>query len=115
MPLSSTYVLGSGADERHRLELQHQLWRPQAQAAWSRAGLGEGMAALDLGWRQAGTAGQRLARYKVWHRGGAARVASNQLTLRGPLIETAVELPAMQTGATAMKGTNGSAGWAKPQ
>jgi len=49
MPLSSTYVLGSGAEERHRLELQHQLWRPQAQAAWSRAGLGPGMAALDLG------------------------------------------------------------------
>jgi SAM-dependent methyltransferase len=49
MKVSPSYVLGSEPDERQRLELQHQLWRPLAQAAWSRAGLKPGAAALDLG------------------------------------------------------------------
>lgn len=49
MKVSPSYVLGSEPDERLRLERQHQLWRPMAQAAWSRAGLKPGDAALDLG------------------------------------------------------------------
>ena len=49
MKVSPSYVLGSEPDERQRLELQHQLWRPLAQAAWKRAGLKPGAAALDLG------------------------------------------------------------------
>jgi SAM-dependent methyltransferase len=46
---SLSYVLGSDPDEQQRLQLQHRLWRPLAQAGWKRAGLGPGMAALDLG------------------------------------------------------------------
>jgi SAM-dependent methyltransferase len=42
-------VLGSEPEERQRLELQHRLWRPLAQAAWRRAGLKAGWAVLDLG------------------------------------------------------------------
>ncbi len=45
----SDYVLGSDPAERERLALQHRLWRPRAEAAWRRAGLGPGDAVLDLG------------------------------------------------------------------
>ncbi len=46
---NASYVLGADPAERQRLELQHRLWQPRAQAAWQRAGLKPGMAALDLG------------------------------------------------------------------
>ncbi len=43
------YVLGADPAEQRRLETQHRLWRPFAEAAWERAGLAEGAAVLDLG------------------------------------------------------------------
>ncbi|MFM8604830.1 MAG: methyltransferase domain-containing protein [Cyanobium sp.] len=46
---SSDYMLGSDPAEQQRLALQHRLWRPRAEAAWRRAGLGPGDAVLDLG------------------------------------------------------------------
>jgi SAM-dependent methyltransferase len=42
-------VLGTDADEHHRLRMQHELWLPTAQAAWQRAGLSGGQSVLDLG------------------------------------------------------------------
>lgn len=46
---SGDYVLGTDQQEFDRLRLQHELWRPQAEAAWRRAGLGPGQRVLDLG------------------------------------------------------------------
>ncbi len=43
------YVLGTERAEQERLRLQHELWRPAAEAAWARAGLGPGQWVLDLG------------------------------------------------------------------
>ncbi|MCP9792268.1 methyltransferase domain-containing protein [Vulcanococcus limneticus Candia 3F8] len=45
----SDYVLGTHDAELARLGLQHELWRPAAQAAWRRAGLGPGQRVLELG------------------------------------------------------------------
>ena len=67
----ATYVLGSHAEERGRLERQHQIWRPEMLAGWDRAGFcpgqrlldvgcGPGFASLDLGER-VGAHGQVLA------------------------------------------------------
>jgi SAM-dependent methyltransferase len=43
------YVLGTHDEEIARLGLQHRIWRPQALAAWRRAGLTVGQTVLDLG------------------------------------------------------------------
>ena len=45
----ATYVLGSHAEERARLERQHQTWRPEMLAGWDRAGFGPGQRLLDVG------------------------------------------------------------------
>ena len=45
----SSYLLGTRAEELERLRFQHELWRPQALAAWQRAGLGPGDRVLDVG------------------------------------------------------------------
>jgi SAM-dependent methyltransferase len=45
----SSYLLGTHAEELERLRFQHELWRPQALAAWQRAGLGKGDRVLDVG------------------------------------------------------------------
>ena len=45
----SSYLLGTHAEELERLRFQHQLWLPEAQAAWQRAGLAEGGRVLDVG------------------------------------------------------------------
>lgn len=45
----SSYLLGTHAEELERLGLQHELWLPAAQAAWTRAGLTAGHRVLDLG------------------------------------------------------------------
>jgi SAM-dependent methyltransferase len=44
-----SYVLGTHDEELDRLRFQHELWRPAAEAAWRRAGLGPGQRVLDLG------------------------------------------------------------------
>jgi SAM-dependent methyltransferase len=46
---SSDYILGTHREELERLRFQHELWRPQAQAAWGRAGISTGQRLLDLG------------------------------------------------------------------
>jgi cyclopropane fatty-acyl-phospholipid synthase-like methyltransferase len=46
---NSSYLLGTHAEELERLRFQHQLWLPQAQAAWQRAGLASGAHVLDVG------------------------------------------------------------------
>lgn len=45
----SSYLLGTHAEELERLRLQHELWLPEAQTAWTRAGLTTGNRVLDLG------------------------------------------------------------------
>ena len=45
----SSYLLGTHAEELERLRLQHELWLPEAQTAWKRAGLTAGQRVLDLG------------------------------------------------------------------
>ena len=45
----ATYVLGSHAEERARLERQHQIWRPEMLAGWDRAGFSPGQRLLDVG------------------------------------------------------------------
>ncbi len=45
----SSYLLGTHAEELERLGLQHQLWQPEAMAAWKRAGLAPGAHVLDVG------------------------------------------------------------------
>ena len=46
---SSSYLLGTHAEELERLRLQHELWLPAARAAWQRAGVASGTRVLDLG------------------------------------------------------------------
>lgn len=46
---AADYVLGTGAQERERLRLQHELWLPRARQGWQRAGLAAGQTVLDLG------------------------------------------------------------------
>jgi ubiquinone/menaquinone biosynthesis C-methylase UbiE len=45
----TSYLLGTHAEELERLRFQHDLWRPQALAAWQRAGLAPGDRVLDVG------------------------------------------------------------------
>jgi precorrin-6B methylase 2 len=47
--MSGTYVLGSHAEERSRLERQHRIWHADMLAAWQRAGFGPGQRLLDVG------------------------------------------------------------------
>lgn len=44
-----SYVLGSHAEERVRLQRQHAVWRDAMLASWDRAGFGPGQRLLDLG------------------------------------------------------------------
>lgn len=46
---AASYVLGSHAGERARLERQHAIWRDAMHASWDRAGFGPGQRLLDLG------------------------------------------------------------------
>ena len=45
----TSYLLGTHTEELERLRFQHELWRPQALAAWTRAGLTAGQSVLDVG------------------------------------------------------------------
>lgn len=45
----ASYVLGSDAIERARLERQHAIWRDAMLRSWDRAGFGPGQRLLDLG------------------------------------------------------------------
>ena len=45
----ASYVLGSHAIERERLERQHAIWRDAMLSSWDRAGFGPGQRLLDLG------------------------------------------------------------------
>lgn len=45
----ASYVLGSHAGERERLERQHAIWREAMLGSWDRAGFGPGQRLLDLG------------------------------------------------------------------
>ena len=45
----ASYVLGSHAEERDRLQRQHAIWRDAMLASWDRAGFGPGQRLLDLG------------------------------------------------------------------
>jgi len=47
--MSDDYVLGTHDDEIERLELQHEVWRPAALAAWERAGIAAGHTVIDIG------------------------------------------------------------------
>jgi SAM-dependent methyltransferase len=47
--MSDDYVLGTHDDEIARLELQHDVWRSAALAAWERAGIAPGHTVIDLG------------------------------------------------------------------
>lgn len=49
MSLEKEYVLGTGDIEIRRLGIQHEAWREFAQAAWSRAGIGQGHTVVDVG------------------------------------------------------------------
>ena len=43
------YVLGTEAEEIERLGLQHRVWREHMLEGWRRAGIREGLTALDVG------------------------------------------------------------------
>jgi ubiquinone/menaquinone biosynthesis C-methylase UbiE len=43
------YVLGTHDEEIARLQLQHEVWRPQVLEAWRRAGFDSGQTILDIG------------------------------------------------------------------
>ena len=43
------YILGTHADELHRLGIQHQVWAKDAQIGWAKAGFKRGDVLLDLG------------------------------------------------------------------
>ncbi len=95
--MASDYILGTRDAELQRLRFQHELWRPQAEAAWSRAGLRRGMRVLDLGAgpgfaacelaQRVGSSGRVLAlerspRYVEAGRDEAERLKLPQLELR---------------------------------
>lgn len=46
---STEYVLGTGQDERERLDIQHRVWSDVTKASWMRAQIGPGSVVLDLG------------------------------------------------------------------
>jgi ubiquinone/menaquinone biosynthesis C-methylase UbiE len=49
MKEENAYILGTDADELHRLGLQHQVWSSEAQQAWKTANFSAGQTLLDLG------------------------------------------------------------------
>ena len=50
MPTNSKpYILGTDAQELHRLGVQHQIWATEAQKGWKSAGFSAGQTILDLG------------------------------------------------------------------
>lgn len=50
MPTNSQpYILGTDAQELHRLGVQHQIWASEAQKGWESAGFSAGHTILDLG------------------------------------------------------------------
>lgn len=49
MATNEDYVLGTHADELHRLGIQHQVWAKEAHEGWQRAGFKRGDVLLDLG------------------------------------------------------------------
>ncbi|MBR9859812.1 methyltransferase domain-containing protein [bacterium] len=49
MKQSEEYILGTDADELHRLGVQHQVWASEAQKGWELANFREGQTLLDLG------------------------------------------------------------------
>ena len=55
------YVLGTNDEEIARLQLQHEVWRPQVLDVWRRAGFGPGQTILDIG-SGSGNASLDLAR-----------------------------------------------------
>lgn len=46
---SNAYLLGTAIPELQRLELQNDLWSPQTEALWDKAGFGPGHKILELG------------------------------------------------------------------
>ncbi|RDK88381.1 class I SAM-dependent methyltransferase [Marinirhabdus gelatinilytica] len=46
---SQPYILGTDAQELHRLGIQHQIWASEAQQGWATAGFSAGQTILDLG------------------------------------------------------------------
>lgn len=49
MTTDRDYVLGTHDEEAERLGLQHDVWRPRARAAWTRAGFSTGQTIIDVG------------------------------------------------------------------
>lgn len=49
MKESNAYILGTDAQELHRLGVQHQVWASEAQRGWELAGFRAGQTLLDLG------------------------------------------------------------------
>jgi cyclopropane fatty-acyl-phospholipid synthase-like methyltransferase len=62
------YVLGSAPQERQRLDLQSEYYRPATEDALRRGGLGPGMHVLEIG---AGTGGMTLVAADVVGAGGS--------------------------------------------
>ncbi|MDX1462471.1 MAG: methyltransferase domain-containing protein [Marinirhabdus sp.] len=46
---STPYILGTDAQELHRLGVQHQIWASEARKGWNTAGFTAGQTILDLG------------------------------------------------------------------
>jgi ubiquinone/menaquinone biosynthesis C-methylase UbiE len=46
---SQPYILGTDAQELHRLGVQHQIWSEEAQTSWKNANFKAGQTLLDLG------------------------------------------------------------------
>lgn len=46
---SQPYILGTDAQELHRLGIQHQIWATEAQSGWRNANFRAGQTLLDLG------------------------------------------------------------------
>lgn len=49
MKEKNAYILGTDAQELHRLGVQHQVWSSEAQYGWNLANFREGQTILDLG------------------------------------------------------------------
>jgi ubiquinone/menaquinone biosynthesis C-methylase UbiE len=49
MAEKNAYILGTNAQELHRLGIQHQVWASESQTGWKRANFNTGQTILDLG------------------------------------------------------------------
>ena len=49
MSENNAYILGTDAQELHRLGIQHQVWASQAHKGWKLANFRAGQTLLDLG------------------------------------------------------------------